>query len=339
MLFKNVSLKTVSCVDAPHIISSAEIERQLAPILNKIGSKPDLIERVAGIKNRRFWDPGVQPSEVATEAGRRAIEQAGIDKDKIGLLINTSVCKDYIEPSVASLVHGNLELSPHCMNFDVGDACLGFMDGMALAGQFIESGQIEYALIVDGESSRDVVEATIDRMLNVPMDEKRFRLNFATLTLGSGAAAAILCRSDAHPEAHSFTGGYHYSHTKNNNRLCLGQRDEMLTDSSGLMIAGLEAAIRCNDMVMNQHGWKDRPVDEIVIHQVSAVNTQKLAQAIDLDMDKLYLTFPEYGNIGPAAIPINLFKAHEAGRIKKGDRILFMGMGSGINCCIMELIW
>ena len=339
MIFENVSLLSLSCVDAPHIIPSSEIERQLAPVLAKIGSKPNLIERSVGIKNRRFWDPGVQPSEVATEGGRQAIEQAGIDKSKIGLLINTSVCKDYIEPSIASIVHGNLQLSPTCFNFDVGDACMGFMDGMVLAGQLIESGQVEYALIVDGEGSREFVEATIERLLNAPPDKELFRKHFATLTMGSGAVGALLCRSDAHPDAHAFNGGYHFASTQGNSQLCVGQRHELLTDSHGLLAASLEAASQCNDMVMNEHGWKDRPVDEIVIHQVSTVNTRKIAQAIDLDMSKLYLTFPEYGNIGPASLPITLYKSHEAGRIQKGDRILLMGMGSGINCCIMELIW
>ena len=68
-------------------------------------------------------------SQAATAAALIAIERAGIPKDRIGVLINTSVCRDYIEPSTACLVHGNLELGRSCLNFDLGNACLGASAG------------------------------------------------------------------------------------------------------------------------------------------------------------------------------------------------------------------
>ena len=339
MEFQNVSMASLSCIDAPHKIDSAEIGRKLKPVLSQMGTNEHIIRYLAGIEKRRFWDKGVQPSEVATMAGAEAIRKAGIDKDRIGLLINSSVCKDFIEPSVAALVHGNLGLSPHCMNFDVGSACLGFLDAMLLAGNMIESGMVEYALIVDGEGSRDIVDNTVNRLLSANGSAvNEFRDNFATLTLGSGAAGAVLCHRDLAPDGHAFNGGLTYAATEHN-RLCLGQRDGMVTDSNGLMLAGLDTAAKCYDLLMNEYGWKDKEVDEIVIHQVSRVNTTRLVKELGLDESKLFLTYPEYGNIGPAAIPITLYKAHEAGRLKKGDRIVLMGMASGINCSMMEMIW
>ena len=237
MEFHNVSMASLACIDAPHEIESAEIGRKLQPVLSKMGTNEHIIRYLAGVNKRRFWDEGVQPSEVATLAGAEAIRKAGIDKDRIGVLINSSVCKDFIEPSVAALVHGNLELSPHCMNFDVGNACLGFLDAMMLASNMIESGMIEYALIVDGEGSREIIDTTVNRLLRANGTAvAEFRDNFATLTLGSGAAAAVLCRSDLAPDGHAFNGGFTYAATQHN-RLCLGQRDGMITDSNGLLNA------------------------------------------------------------------------------------------------------
>ena len=339
MEFKQVSMASLACVDAPHEVDSAEIGRKLQPVLAKMGTNEHIIRYLAGVNKRRFWDEGVQPSEVATLAGEEAIRKAGIDKDRIGVVINSSVCKDFIEPSVAALVHGNLGLSPHCMNFDVGSACLGFLDAMLLAGNMIESGAIEYALIVDGEGSRDIVDTTVNRLLHANGTAVTdFRDNFATLTLGSGAAAAILCRSDLAPQGHAFNGGLTYAATEHN-RLCLGQRDSMITDSSKLLNAGLDTAVKCYNILMEDHGWKEKEVDEYVVHQVSRVNTSKLIDVLGLDAEKLFLTYPEYGNTGPAALPITLHKADEAGRLKKGDRIFLMGMASGINCAMMEMIW
>lgn len=338
MRFKNVSIKGLAYVDAPHVITSAALEDKLAPAIKKFGLRPQIIQELTGIKERRFWDKDVQPSEVATEAGIKAIENAGISKDKIGVLINTSVCKDYIEPSVAALVHGNMELSPDCLNFDIGDACMGFLDAMTVVGNMIEMGQIDYGLIVDGEGSRHIVEKTIERLLTPEATEQTFRESFASLTLGSGSAAMVLCRSDLAPEGHKFNGG-HFLAATDHNRLCLGQLDEMKTDAKNLLLAGIQTAIMIKEKITALNAWNADKADEIVIHQVSAMNTKHLAEALQLDMEKMHLIFPEFGNIGPAAVPITLAKSVEAGRIKKGDFVQILGMGSGINCTIMEIIW
>ena len=133
--------------------------------MERLGIRPGLIEEISGIKTRRFWNNGTQPSDAATLAAEKAIEEAGIDRNKIGVLINTSVCKDYLEPSTACLVHGNLGLGERCLNFDIGNACLAFLNGMDVAARMIERGEVEYALIVDGESSRPITEAIIELLL------------------------------------------------------------------------------------------------------------------------------------------------------------------------------
>ena len=199
MLFDNVSILSVEREDAPHRITSQWIMEQLAPTASRLGVPPTLLTDLSGIHARKFWDEGVQPSEVATLAARKAIEAAGIAPRQLGALINTSVCRDYIEPSTACLVHGNLELSSDCLNFDVGNACLAFVNGMDLVGMMIERGEIDYGIVVDGEGSRFAVESTIERLLDPGCDEETFRNNFATLTLGSSAAAMVLCRTDLHP--------------------------------------------------------------------------------------------------------------------------------------------
>ena len=338
MEFRNVSIIGLAHVDAPHCITSTELEAQLAPIIKRIGGRPEIIQSLTGIVARRFWDTDQQPSEVATMAAERAIEDAGIDKSRLGILLNTSVCRDYIEPSVACLVHGNLGLGPDCMNFDVCNACLAFLNGMEIIGNMIERGQIEYGIVVDGEGSRFVVESTIHRLLDSGCDVEAFRANFATFTLGSGAAAMVLARSDLAPEGHRFLGGVSVAATEHNN-LCHGQVDHMETDASALLVAGLELAERTFKKACRELGWKPDDLDEYVLHQVSAVHTAKLLALLGLDEGKVYKTFPEFGNIGPAAIPFTLSKAVELGRVNKGDRVALMGIGSGLNCSMMEVVW
>ena len=338
MRFENVSLHSLAYLDAPHRVTSASLCERLAPTMQKFGMRPDLLEGLTGIVARRYWDPGVQPSDVAAQAAEKVLAASGFDRARVGVLVSTSVCKDYIEPSVASLVHSKLGLPGECMNFDLGNACLAFLDGMTVAGNMIERGQVDAALIVDGETARYVQDKTIDRLLGPDVTPQRFRDNFATLTLGSGAVAALLTRSDLAPEGHRFNGGVRLAATQHAH-LCRGQPDEMVTDASALLVAGLELAAQTFVKANKELGWKIEDLDECVLHQVSSTHTNKLSEVLRLDRDTIHTIYPEFGNIGPAAVPITLAKSAEAGRLEKGDRVALMGIGSGLNCAMMELVW
>lgn len=338
MRFTKVSLLSLAYVDAPIPVPTADIERQLQPTAARLGIRLELLSALTGIDERRFWEPGVQASDAATRAAEQVLAQSGLDRDRLGALVSTSVCKDYIEPSVAALVHGNLRLGERCLNFDVGNACLAFLNGLELVGAMIERGDIDYGMIVDGENSRQAVEATIARMLLPSCDARVFRDNFATLTLGSGAAAAILARSDLAPHGHRFLGGVSLAATKHN-RLCVGQLEEMRTDPSALLAAGIELARRTYALAQSTMGWSADVLDELVLHQVSAVHTEKFAEVLGFEARKILPIYPRFGNIGPASIPIVLGKARDAGRLRRGGRIALMGIGSGLNCSMMEIVW
>ena len=172
MQFKNVSIVGVAHVDAPHRITSSELDDRLAPTYARLGVQPGMLEGLSGIVARRFWDEGMQPSDAATLAAEKVLAHTGIDRSKLGILVNTSVCRDFIEPSTACLVHGNLKLAPECMNFDVANACLGFINGMRIVASMIERGEIDYGIVVDGESSRFVTESTIERLLKPESDQQ-----------------------------------------------------------------------------------------------------------------------------------------------------------------------
>jgi 3-oxoacyl-[acyl-carrier-protein] synthase-3 len=336
--FENVCILSAERVEAPHEITSTFLMERLAPTTSRLGIDPGLLEGLTGIKARRFWDKGVQPSQVAAEAGRKAIEAAGIDRLQVGALANTSVCRDYIEPSTACLVHDRLKMPPDCINFDIGNACLAFLNGMDLLSMMIDRGDIDYALVVDGEGSRIPIEATIGRLLDPECTADQFRQQFATLTLGSGAAAMVLGRVDKHPEGHRYLGGVAMAATEHC-RLCLGNPDEMITDTRPLLMEGLKLAMQTWGRAVAVMGWSPDVLDQFVMHQVSQVHTQQLSQLAGLDLAKIHKIFPRMGNIGPAGIPFVLSEAAELGRMKRGDRVALMGIGSGLNCSMSEVVW
>jgi 3-oxoacyl-[acyl-carrier-protein] synthase-3 len=338
MRFGTVSIFGIAHVDAPNRVPSEEIEERLAPTLRRLGMRSDLIRDLSGIMERRVWDDGVQPSDAAAQAGELAIANAGIDKDRLGILVNTSVCRDYIEPSTACIVHSKIGLPETCMNFDLGNACLAFINGMDMVGNMIEQRQIDYGIVVNGESSKFSTEKTIEKLLDPEVDEETFRSNFATLTLGSGSAAMVLGRSDLGDGGHPFLGGVNLAATEHN-RLCYGQVEGMVTHGHELLTAGLGLAARTWKKAVDELGWRIEEFDHCVLHQVSKIHTEQFCDIVGLDIDSVYRLYPHFANIGPAGVPIVLSKLDDEGRLNRGDRVALMGIGSGLNCTMAELRW
>ena len=338
MLFQHVAIAGLAHIDAPRRLTSDEINARLKPTLDRLGIKTDVLGEIAGIHARRLWDGDVQASDAATLAGVKALADAGIDPDKVGLLVNTSVSRDYLEPSTASIVSGNLGLPDTCQNFDVANACLAFINGMDIASRMIERGEIEYALIVDGETANLAYEKTIERMLRDGVTEEDFRNELATLTLGSGAAAMVLARAELAPGAPRYKGGVTRAATEWN-KLCRGNLDGMITDTRMLLSEGIKLASKTFQVARQKLGWVVEELDEFVIHQVSKVHTAAFTKAMGIDPKKVLTIFSEHGNIGPASVPIVLSKLREMGRLKKGDRVALLGIGSGLNCSMAEVVW
>lgn len=339
MLSGNVTIEAIAYELAPHRITSESVEEQIFATMERLKIPKGTLLGLTGIQERRFWDPGTQPSDVATLAARKVIDQSGIDPGQIGCLINTSVCKDYIEPSVACLVHGNLQMPETCMNYDIGNACLGFVNAILTLTLMIESGVIRYGMIVDGEGSREAVEATINFLQRPETTEKSFRENFATLTLGSGAVAMILGHRNRSQSGHIINGAVSLSATQHS-RLCLGQPTQMVADAHGVLVHGVALAHKTWKMACHElPGWSDDTIDLYVPHQVSRRNMEVLNRTLRLTPEKHHLNFPTQGNIGPAALPITLAMAEEAGRTPNGGHIGLMGIGSGLNCIMTSVTW
>lgn len=338
MLFQHVSIDSVVHIDAPVRLGSADIVRRLEPALRRLAIRGDLLEEVAGIRERRVWGGPMPVSDAATLAGQKALAASGVPRASIGILINTSVCRDYLEPSTASVVHGNLGLADTCQNFDVGNACLAFLSGMEIAAHLIERGDIEYGLIVDGEVSDEITERTIERLNSPDATADQFRQEFASLTLGSGAAAMLLGRDELVANGHRFLGSVTRAATEFSH-LCRGTMDRMVTDTKTLLDEGLKLAAKTFQAAGDALGWVTPELDEIVVHQVSKVHTAALVGLLGLDPTKVLTIYPEHGNIGPASVPVTLSKLDELGRLHKGTRVALMGIGSGLNCAMAEVLW
>ncbi|MEA3501388.1 MAG: 3-oxoacyl-ACP synthase III [Actinomycetota bacterium] len=329
----DTAIVSIAHVEAPEVVTSAQFDEILAETYERVGAQSGLLESLAGIRERQWWPEGYLFTDAAAAAGAKAIEASGIRADQIGLLIDTSVCRDRLEPSSAVTVHHALDLPSWCLNFDLSNACLGFVNALQVAGNMIDSGQIDYAVIVDGEGSRQLQQSTLERLAGPDATMADLFAEFASLTLGSGGAAAVVGRHSDNPGSHRVVRGIARADTSHHG-LCIGDLQQMRTDTKSLLDAGLQVS-KLGWIDAEEMGWLD--ADRYIIHQVSQVHTRMLCEYLGIDTARVPLTFPRLGNVGPASIPITL--SLEAESLEPGDMVLLLGIGSGLNASAIELIW
>ncbi|MFA5266231.1 MAG: 3-oxoacyl-ACP synthase III [Opitutaceae bacterium] len=344
MRFENVCIESLATAFPEETWSSAAIEERLRPLYERLKLPFGRLELMTGIKERRFWPDGTQPSQASAAAGKAVLARSGISPDKIGLFIHAAVCRDMLEPSTASFAHRLIGLPEKTQIMDVSNACLGFLNALTLAAGLIECGQIGAALVVSGENGRPLVEQTLRTLLDKQLDRNQIKPFFANLTIGSGAVGAVVChRSLAKGPQHRLLGGVATAATQFND-LCRGDTHgaealQMQTDSEALLVAGVQVARRTWQDFMDSTGWNKDSIDRTICHQVGATHRRKLYEMLELDIRKDFSSFENYGNVGSVSLPATLALAVEGGAVKEGHRVALLGIGSGINCMMLALEW
>jgi 3-oxoacyl-[acyl-carrier-protein] synthase-3 len=351
--FNHVHLESFGTHLPEKIITSLQLEEALAPLYERIGLVPGRLELMTGISERRFWEDGTMPSQVAAIAGQHALDNAQIDPSQIGLLMNTSVSRDCLEPATANMVHSALQLSHDTMVLDLSNACLGFLNGMVFAANLIESGVIKAALITAGEHGGPLVDSTI-KMLNTNpnITRKNCKNSFASLTIGSGAVAAVLTHDSISQTTHKLLGGVSRNHTEFCN-LCMGggagktKSDTglvgghilMETDSEELLHRGVALAKETFEEFLTLPGMSRETPHHLFSHQVGAAHRKLMYESLKLPMEKDYATVDFLGNVGSVSLPLTMAYGIKERQVRPKDQIAMLGIGSGINCMMLHLEW
>jgi 3-oxoacyl-[acyl-carrier-protein] synthase-3 len=338
MRYHNVCIESLEYVLPDIEVPTTDIEASIAPLYGKLGLKPGWLQAVTGIRARRFWERGWKPSDVATLAAEKALANTPLKREEIQALISCSVCKDYIEPSVAAIVHGKLGLPTTAHNYDVGNACLGFLSGMTILADQIELGRIEAGIIVSGESSRAPTEATIKRLQDPSADISDFKDNLATLTLGSAGIAMVMTNRRKSSTGHRFLGGLSRAATQWHG-LCVGTSTKMTTNPTKLLSEGVGLAQRTWADMENVLNIRPNAVKEFALHQVGQANHDAVLQALKIPPNRAIRLYIDHGNIGSCGVPFALAALVEKQRLQKGDRAALMGIGSGLNVMMLGVEW
>ncbi|MEN9554725.1 MAG: 3-oxoacyl-[acyl-carrier-protein] synthase 3 protein 1 [Planctomycetota bacterium] len=343
MQYQHVCIEAVAHTLPPHVISSDSIEQQLQPVYQKLGLPAGRLELMTGIRERRWFDPGVLPGTVSIATATLALQKSGLDPSLIGALIHGSVCRDRMEPATAAGVHSGVGLPDRCLVMDVSNACLGLLNGMLIIADQIELGRIKAGIVVGTESGRDLVEGTIESLLNDPeLTRQSIKPAFASLTIGSGSAAIVLCDRKLSKSGHQLLGGAFLSDSSAH-RLCAGGvegrhgdgRPRMETDSEALLHAGISLARQTWQQAATSLGWQNQDVARVFTHQVGRQHRTALMQQLNFDPALDFPTVEFLGNTGAAALPMALSMGLEASPAKSGERFALLGIGSGLNSIML----
>lgn len=348
MEYENVCLEALAFTLPEEVVTSAEIEARLAPVYRRLRLHEGRLELITGIAERRFWAPGTLPGDISAVTAEKALRMAGLDKRHVGALVHGSVCRDYIEPATAAGVHRQLGLPGRCMIYDLSNACLGLMNGIAQVANMIELGQVRAGIVVGTESARALVENTI-RYLNQASEVCRAEAKraLASLTLGSGSAAVLLVHRDLSRTGNRLVGGAAWTRSAAC-RLCLSGHDQsiggdaqpmMWTDAEALMHEGIEASRQAFPLILQATGWTPQDIHRAFLHQIGRVHRDLLFEALGLDTAIDYSTLEFLGNTGAVGVIITAAIGAHLGLINQGDHVGLWGIGSGINVVGFGLDW
>ncbi len=347
MRYVKVHIEALGYELAPVVVTSSELEARLEPLYRALHFAPGQLEALTGIRERRWWEPGYPLSHGAIAAGKKALSLAGLSAEDIGALIYTGVCREQFEPATACRVAAGLGIRGNAAVFDLSNACLGVLNGILDIANRIELGQVRAGLVVSCESAREINDIMIARMLE-ERNMERFVPSLATLTGGSGAVAVLLTDgSFSQARRRRLLGGVTQA-SPEHHALCLwgvtpdgkgGYTQNMSTDGVNVMNFGVELGRRTWEAFLPEVGWRADDVDRVVCHQVGSAHQNSILKTLGIPVDKDFTTFEFLGNMGTVSLPLTAALAEEREMLTPGDRVAFLGIGSGLNCLMLGVEW
>ncbi len=284
-----------------------------APIAARIGVEPAWITKRTGISQRRRSADGEGLTELAIEAGARALAAAAVDAADVDAVLVATSSSDDIVPQAAPLVAGALG-ADRAMSWDVGLACTGFLAGLQQGAALIESARASIVLLIGA----DILTRYTD------FDDRRTAALF-----GDGAGAALLTRVAAPGGIGSVVLGADGSHLDT----LFASRERAVIEMDGPEVFR-HAVTRMTEATLaacERSGLPLEDVDLFVYHQANARILRAVGQRLELDPAKVIDCIGPHGNTSAASIPIALDAARRDGRLFDGARMVMAAFGAGFT--------
>lgn len=300
-----------------------------------IDTTDEWITSRTGIKERRITDEHTATSDLALEAAKRALEDAGVKAEDLDLIIVGTVTPDMLFPATACLLQAKLG-AHKAAAFDLSVACSGFVYSLITASQFVASGTYQRVLVIGAD--------TLSKILN-------WQDRSTCILFGDGAGAVVLGPAEEGTGLLSFELGSQ------------GDLDEKLLVRAGgsrlpLTVENIDKRMHFLEMagpevykfavkimgeaaarVIDKAGLSLEDIDYFVPHQANNRIIEAAAKRLKLSKEKVFKNVDKYGNTSAASVPVALDEAVKGGKIKKGDNIVLVGFGAGLAWAAATIRW
>ncbi|MEW6308151.1 MAG: beta-ketoacyl-ACP synthase III [Bacillota bacterium] len=310
-----------------HRLTNAELETM-------VDTSDEWIVNRTGIRERPIAPPETATSDLATQAAARALADAGLTPADLDLIIVSTVTPDMAFPATACLVQARLGAT--CPAFDLEAACTGFIYGLSVAQQFINTGTYRHVLVIGAETLSRITDyqhrgtcilfgdgagaAVVGRVSS--------RYGFLSTSLGADGSGADVLKQPAGgsrlpASAETVAARQHYIQMDGSEVFKFAVR--IMTDATEAVLAGC--------------GAKVADIDLVVPHQANARIVDAAAKRLGLKAEQLIVNIDRFGNISSASIPIALEEAYRTGRIRQGHLVVLVGFGAGLTWGSMAIRW
>jgi 3-oxoacyl-[acyl-carrier-protein] synthase-3 len=288
-----------------------------------------------GIRERRIAAADEHVSDMASEAGRRALQAAGVQASEVDVIIVATLTPDYSWPASACLVQRKIS-APQAAAFDISAACSGFVYAMSVANGMIVSGCAKIVLVIGAEKLSSAVDWT-DR-------------NTCVL-FGDGAGAAVLGAANGQGSILSLHLGadgkaVELLYQPGGGTICPASEKSVAEKQHFLKMNGKDVfkfAVKimgdAAEAAITKAGLKTEDVALFIPHQANIRIIEGAAKRLGLPMDKVFLNIEKYGNTSAASVGIALDEAQASGRLKRGERAVLVAFGAGLTWASTVIQW
>ncbi len=306
-------------------------------LAHMVDTSDEWIRTRTGIRERRIAAPGETTSDMAVQAARRALADAGLTPADLDLLVVATITPDLPMPACACLVQAKLGVPTTAACFDLNAACSGFVFALDTVCAMIASGRYRRALIIGVEKLSAIVDWQ-DRTTCVLFGDgagaavigsvPEENIGFIGARLGTlGESADLLCiphgGSSAPSTPESIAARGH----------CIQMKGKEVFK---LAVRGMDEAARD---ILEQHHVRPDQISLVIPHQANLRIIEAISEYLELPMERFFVNVDRYGNTSAASIPLALDEARKSGRIKPGDLTLLVAFGAGLTYGSALLRW
>lgn len=287
-----------------------------------------------GIKERRI-STGETTSDLAYQAGKRALDQAKFDAEELDLIICATISPDSFMPSMACIVQERLG-AYKAVAFDLTAACTGLIYAMATASAFIESGMYQNILVIGAETLSKTLDWK-DRSTCVLFGDGAGALLLQSTEQKSGILSINLL-SDGRKQDYLTLSAFSLKNP-------FLKKDE-LVEMPVIQMKGQEVfkfAVRSITdhvrTVLEKADLTESDIQHIILHQANYRIIEQAAKSCKISMDKFFINLDRYGNTSAATIGIALDEMVQKNMLQPGDRIILVGFGGGMTSGAVLVEW